>query len=97
MIITLSWLKDHLITNANLEKIIDKLTSIGLEVEGIKESQSELSNFKIAKVLKAEKHPNADKLKLCQVSLGNSKTYKVVCVLQMLEMDWSLYMPLQEQ
>ena len=79
MIITLSWLKDHLITNANLEKIIDKLTSIGLEVEGIKDSQSELSNFKIAKVLKSEKHPNADKLKLCEVSLGNSKTYKVVC------------------
>ncbi len=79
MIITLSWLKDHLITNANLEKIIDKLTSIGLEVEGIKDSQSELSNFKIAKVLKAEKHPNADKLKLCEVSLGSSKTYKVVC------------------
>ena len=51
MIITLSWLKDHLITNANLEKITDKLTSIGLEVEGIKESQSELSDFKIEKVL----------------------------------------------
>ncbi len=79
MIITLSWLKDHLITNVNLEKIIDKLTSIGLEVEGIKDIQSELSNFKIAKVLKAEKHPNADKLKLCEVSLGNSKTFKVVC------------------
>ena len=79
MIITLSWLKDHLITNANLEKIIDKLTSIGLEVEGIKESQGELSDFKIAKVLKVEKHPNADKLKLCEVSLGNSKTFKVVC------------------
>ena len=79
MIITVSWLKDHLTTSANLEKIIDKLTSIGLEVEGIKDSQSELSNFKIAKVLKAEKHPNADKLKLCEVSLGNSKTYKVVC------------------
>ena len=79
MIITLSWLKDHLITNANLEKIIDKLTDIGLEVEGIKESQGELSDFKIAKVLKAEKHPNADKLKLCEVSLGNSKIIKVVC------------------
>jgi len=79
MIITLSWLKDHLVTNANLGKIIDKLTDIGLEVEGIKESQSELSDFKIAKVLKAEKHPNADKLKLCEVSLGNSNTYKVVC------------------
>ena len=79
MIITLSWLKDHLVTNANLGKIINKLTDIGLEVEGIKESQSELSDFKIAKVLKAEKHPNADKLKLCEVSLGNSNTYKVVC------------------
>tara|TARA_B100000700_G_scaffold323141_1_gene426266 strand:- start:27 stop:2429 length:2403 start_codon:yes stop_codon:yes gene_type:complete len=79
MIITLSWLKDHLSTNANLGKIIDKLTSIGLEVEGIKESQGELSDFKIAKVLKAEKHPNADKLKLCDVSLGNNKIIKVVC------------------
>ena len=48
MIITLSWLKDHLITNANLAKIIDKLTGIGLEVETIKESQGELSDFKIA-------------------------------------------------
>ena len=79
MIITLSWLKDHLNTSANLEKIIDKLTGIGLEVEGIKESQGELSHFKVAKVLKAEKHPNADKLKLCEVSLGNNETVKVVC------------------
>jgi len=79
MIITLSWLKDHLSTNANLGKIIDKLTGIGLEVEGIRESQGELSDFKIAKVLKVEKHPNADKLKLCEVSLGNSITIKVVC------------------
>ena len=79
MIITLSWLKDHLNTSANLEKIINKLTGIGLEVEGIKDSQGGLSDFKIAKVLKTEKHPNADKLKLCDVSLGNSKTIKVVC------------------
>tara|TARA_Y100000590_G_scaffold462175_1_gene625611 strand:- start:4563 stop:6965 length:2403 start_codon:yes stop_codon:yes gene_type:complete len=79
MIITLSWLKDHLSTNANLEKIIDKLTGIGLEVEGINQSQGELSDFKIAKVLKVEKHPNADKLKLCNVSLGNGKITKVVC------------------
>ena len=79
MIITLSWLKDHLSTNANLGKIIDKLTGIGLEVEGIKDNQDELSNFKVAKILKAEKHPNADKLKLCDVSLGNNKIIKVVC------------------
>ncbi len=79
MILTLSWLKDHLTTGANLGKIIDKLTAIGLEVEGIKDGQSELSDFKIAKVLKAEKHPNADKLKLCLVSLGNASKIKVVC------------------
>ena len=53
MIITLSWLKDHLSSNVNLNKIINKLTDIGLEVEGIKDSQGELSDFKIAKVLKA--------------------------------------------
>ena len=79
MIITLSWLKNHLSTSANLGKIIDKLTGIGLEVEAIKEGQNELSDFKIAKVLKAEKHPNADKLKLCDVSLGDGKALKVVC------------------
>ena len=55
MIITLSWLKDHLSSSANLTKIIDKLTGIGLEVEGIKESQGELSDFKIAKSFKDRK------------------------------------------
>ncbi len=49
MILTLSWLKNHLSTKANLSKIIDKLTGIGLEVEGIRESQNELSLFKVAK------------------------------------------------
>ena len=79
MIITLSWLKNHLSSSANLTKIVDKLTGIGLEVEGVKESQGELSDFKVAKVIKAEKHPNADKLKLCDVSLGDNKIIKVVC------------------
>ncbi len=79
MIITLSWLKNHLSSSANLTKIVDKLTGIGLEVEGIKESQGELSDFKVAKVLKADKHPNADKLKLCEVSLGDGKVINVVC------------------
>ena len=79
MIITLSWLKNHLNTSANLSKVIDKLTGIGLEVEGMRESQDELSDFKIAKVIKTEKHPNADKLKLCDVSVGGDKIIKVVC------------------
>ena len=79
MIITIPWLKEHLQTKANETKIIDQLTNIGLEVEGIKENLGELGDFKIAKILKIEKHPNADKLKVCDVTLGNNKTIKVVC------------------
>ena len=73
MIITIPWLKEHLHTKANEAKIIDQLTNIGLEVEGIKENSGELAYFKIAKILKAEKHPNADKLKVCDVTLGDNK------------------------
>ena len=79
MIITHSWLKEHLNTKANEAKTIEQLTSIGLEVEGIKESKSELNEFKIAKILRTEKHPNADKLKVCDVTLDGKKVIKVVC------------------
>ena len=79
MIITHSWLKEHLNTKANEAKTIEQLTSIGLEVEGIKESKGELSEFKIVKILKTEKHPNADKLKVCEVTLDGKKVIKVVC------------------
>ena len=79
MIITIPWLKKHLLTKANETKIIDQLTNIGLEVEGIKENSGGLSDFKVAKILKVEKHPNADKLKVCDVTLGDNKIIKVVC------------------
>jgi phenylalanyl-tRNA synthetase beta chain len=79
MIITITWLKKHLQTKTNEEKIINQLTNIGLEVEGVKENSGELGNFKIAKILKTEKHPNADKLKVCDVTLGDNKIIKVVC------------------
>ena len=79
MILTLSWLKNHLNTKASINEIIEKLTNIGLEVEGIKEGSGSLSEFKIAKILKTEKHPNADKLKLCDVTTGGSSVVKVVC------------------
>ena len=79
MILTLSWLKNHLNTNASIGKIIEKLTDIGLEVEGIKENSGELSEFKVARIIKTNKHPNADKLKLCEVSLGGTEIIKVVC------------------
>tara|TARA_B110000261_G_scaffold106538_1_gene119413 strand:- start:464 stop:1495 length:1032 start_codon:yes stop_codon:yes gene_type:complete len=58
---------------------MEQLTNIGLEVEGIKEGKGEFSDFKIAKILKTEKHPNADKLKICDVTLDGKKTIKVVC------------------
>ena len=79
MILTLSWLKNHLNTKASINEIIKKLTNIGLEVESIKEGSGNLSEFKIAKILKTEKHPNADKLKLCDVTTGGSSVIKVVC------------------
>lgn len=79
MIITLPWLKEHLKTNANEKEIIEKLTNIGLEVESVKENLDELGKFKIAKIIKAEKHPNADKLKVCDVNIGGKENFKVVC------------------
>ena len=79
MIITIPWLKEHLKTSAKENEIIESLTNIGLEVEGVKENSGEMSKFKIAKVLKAEKHPNADKLKVCDVTIGGKEILKVVC------------------
>ena len=79
MIITISWLKEHLNTKAKESEIIDQLTNIGLEVEGIKENSGKMDAFKIAKILKAEKHPNADKLKVCDVTIGGKEILKVVC------------------
>ena len=79
MIITIPWLKEHLKTSAKENEIIDCLTNIGLEVEGVKENSGEMGKFKIAKVLKVEKHPNADKLKVCDVNIGGKEILKVVC------------------
>jgi phenylalanyl-tRNA synthetase beta chain len=79
MIITIPWLKEHLKTSVKESEIINQLTNIGLEVEGVKENSGEIGKFKIAKVLKAEKHPNADKLKVCDVTIGGKEILKVVC------------------
>tara|TARA_B100001540_G_scaffold14405_1_gene12516 strand:+ start:1118 stop:3526 length:2409 start_codon:yes stop_codon:yes gene_type:complete len=79
MILTISWLKEHLDTKYNESKIIDKLTNIGLEVESYENVSSELDSFKIARVVNAEKHPNADRLKVCDVDIGQKDTIKVVC------------------
>ena len=76
---TLSWLKDHLTTDATLDEILDKLTIIGLEVEEVVDPTETLKPFVVGKVVSAEKHPNADKLKVCEVDTGGTTNFKVVC------------------
>src|ERR1700681_2874840 len=75
---TLSWLKQHLDTDSSLEAICDRLTAIGLEVESVADRKKELAPFIIAHVLKAEKHPDADRLKVCLVDTGQEKL-QIIC------------------
>ena len=79
MITSLSWLKNHLATKANLNQVVERLTKIGLEVESVSSPKSDLDNFIICKIIKSQKHPNADKLKLCDVDIGTGNLVKVVC------------------
>ena len=76
---TVSWLKDHLETEADAQTVADKLTSIGLEVESIEDTGARLKDFTVAYVISADKHPNADKLKLCMVDTGAGDPVQVVC------------------
>tara|TARA_Y100000590_G_scaffold22603_1_gene26052 strand:+ start:1459 stop:3861 length:2403 start_codon:yes stop_codon:yes gene_type:complete len=75
---SLSWLKDYLDTKLNAYEISDYLTNIGLEVEKVTDRSIELKPFTVAYVKKAEKHPNADRLKVCEVET-NKGIYKVIC------------------
>ena len=75
---TLSWLKDHLETDATLEQICARLTSIGLEVEDV-DDKAAFKPFVIAKVVSAEKHPQADKLRVLMVDTGTGAPIQVVC------------------
>ena len=76
---TKDWLQDHLKTNKTETQIVEKLNHIGLEVEKVQPGKNELSDFIIAKIIKADKHPNADRLKLCHVDVGQKELVKVVC------------------
>ena len=79
MITSLSWIKNHLSTKANLKQVVERLTEIGLEVESVKSPGNVLDSFIICKVIKSQKHPNADKLKICDVDIGKGDLIKVVC------------------
>lgn len=76
---SLSWLKEHLDTDAGAAVIADKLTAIGLEVEGVDNPAEALKPFKVARVLTAERHPQADKLQVLTVDTGDGEPLQVVC------------------
>ena len=82
MKISINWLKEYLETKSNPEEISDILTNLGLEVEKILPFESVkggLSGVVAGKVLKCEKHPNADRLKVTSIDLGNNETSEIVC------------------
>ncbi len=76
---TLSWLKDHLDTTASLEDIVLGLTRVGLEVEGVDNPADRLAPFRVAKILEAAPHPQADKLQVLKVDTGAGEPLQVVC------------------
>ena len=82
---TLSWLKDHLATEAPLDDILYALTDLGHEVEGVENPAEKLGAFRICRVIEAVQHPNADRLRLCRVATwpdgpeGTMQEVQVVC------------------
>ena len=76
---TIGWLKEHLDTKFKDNEIIEKLTDVGLEVESFEKIKSDMDSFKVAKIINVQQHPNADKLKVCVVDIGEQDTVKVVC------------------
>ncbi|WP_439595859.1 phenylalanine--tRNA ligase subunit beta [Falsiroseomonas sp.] len=75
----LSWLREHLETDATLETISTTLSAIGIEVEGIEDKAAELGSFRIARVIEAVQHPNADRLRQLRVDVGDGRELSVVC------------------
>jgi phenylalanyl-tRNA synthetase beta chain len=76
---TLSWLKEHLDTDASLDLISETLTRIGLEVENIEDRAAPLAPFVVGEILTAVQHPNADRLRVCTVAIGKEQPVEVVC------------------
>ncbi|MDT8759273.1 phenylalanine--tRNA ligase subunit beta [Sphingomonas psychrotolerans] len=76
---TLNWLKEHLDTEASLDEVVETLTRVGLEVEGVDNPAEKLAAFRVAKVLTAERHPQADKLQVLTVDTGDGTPLQVVC------------------
>jgi len=75
---TLSWLKDHLETDAGVERVVDAMTMAGLEVEHVDNPAAKLAAFSVAKIVEAVQHPNADRLRVCQVDTRDGRK-EIVC------------------
>ncbi len=75
---TLSWLKEHLQTDASIDELVERMTMIGIEVEDVDDPSSKLGAFSVARIISAAKHPNADKLQVCQVETKLGQL-EVVC------------------
>lgn len=76
---SLTWLKDYLETTASVADICDALNAIGLEVEGVEDPAEKLAGFRVAHVLTAARHPDADKLQVLTVDTGDGQPLQVVC------------------
>lgn len=75
---TLSWLKEHLDTDASVEQVVEAMTMAGLEVEHVENPAAKLAKFTVAKVVEAHQHPNADRLRVCQVDTVDGRK-EIVC------------------
>ncbi|MGR3403471.1 MAG: phenylalanine--tRNA ligase subunit beta, partial [Paracoccus sp. (in: a-proteobacteria)] len=75
---TLSWLKEHLDTDASLTDITEALTDLGLEVEDVSDPAARLDRFTLARVVSAEQHPDADRLRVCRVMTDEGEK-QIVC------------------
>lgn len=78
MKLTLGWLKEHLETDATLDDVLEALTAVGLEVEGVTDRAAELADYTVAHVVEAVQHPDADRLRVCKVDTGDG-IEQVVC------------------
>jgi len=75
---TLSWLKEHLDTSASVDQVVEAMTMAGLEVEHVENSAAKLAKFSVAKIVEAVQHPNADRLRVCQVDTVDGRK-EIVC------------------
>ncbi|MBS0409995.1 MAG: phenylalanine--tRNA ligase subunit beta [Proteobacteria bacterium] len=75
---TLSWLKEHLQTDATTAQVVDAMTMAGLEVEHVEDPAAKLAAFSVAKIVEAVQHPNADRLRVCQVDTAQGRL-EIVC------------------